>query len=46
MSDAPTVTLTGRGRWPVFAVLTLVALWVAEFIIINVWPGTSISPNA
>ncbi len=28
MSDTPTVTLTGRGRWPVFAVLTLVALTI------------------
>lgn len=43
MSDAPSATLTGRGRWPVFIVLTLVALTILYplfFIIV-----TSLRPN-
>jgi ABC-type glycerol-3-phosphate transport system permease component len=38
MSDQPTVTLNGRGRWPVFVVLLLVALTILYplfFIIIT-----------
>lgn len=43
MSDAPSATLTGRGRWPVFILLTLVALTILYplfFIIV-----TSLRPN-
>lgn len=43
MSDAPSATLTGRGRWPVFIILTFVALTILYplfFIIV-----TSLRPN-
>lgn len=43
MSDAPSGTLTGRGRWPVFIILSLVALTIVYplfFIIV-----TSLRPN-